>query len=420
MKKKKTGKPDRAKEESRSADPVQLRADFQTLYGREPRLFRAPGRVNLIGEHTDYNDGFVLPMAIDRETIVAAAPRDDRMLRVWAIDFGQEVEIDLDDSYEPKRGDWSDYIEGVARALERRDVPLYGADLAITSSVPISSGLSSSAALEVSVGLALASVSGVEMPGVEIALAGQEAEQTWVGTTVGIMDQFIAALGHRGQVLLIDCRSLDISPVSINTAQTAVVICDSNIKHDLSWSECSTRRAECERGVELLRGVLPNIKALRDVSVEEFERHEKLLPEPVRRRCRHVVNENARTLAAVAALRRDDLWEMGRLMDRSHRSLRDDYEVSCRELDVLVEIAGNHGGVLGARMTGGGFGGCTVNLVRRNSLAEFRETVEREYNRATGLRATIIVSESSDGASELPAEVHIPTQARPNSDAGTK
>jgi galactokinase len=378
-----------------------LRETFRTLYGRDARLFRAPGRVNLIGEHTDYNDGFVLPMAIDRETVVAAAPRADRRVRAYAVDFKDEAEFDLDHPGTPRRGKWIDYVEGVAQSLAGRGVKLGGADLAVTSSVPAGSGLSSSAALEVSVGLALASVSGAEVPRVELALAGQEAEHVWVGAMVGIMDQFVSALATRGHALLIDCRSLESSPVYIDTTETAVVVCDTNVRHELASSEYNTRRAECERGVELLRGVLPKITALRDVSVEEFERYETLLPEPLRRRCRHVVRENARTLDAADALRRGDMLEMGRLMDRSHRSLRDDYEVSCRELDVMVEIAGNFGGVLGARMTGGGFGGSTVNLVRRDVLSDFRETVEREYNRATGRRASVLASEPGDGACEI-------------------
>jgi galactokinase len=382
-------------------DTDALRQTFQTLYGREPRLFRAPGRVNLIGEHTDYNDGFVLPMAIDRETVVAAAVREDRRLRVRAIDYDEQAEFDLERPGTPRSGRWVDYVEGVAHTLARRGVRLVGADLAVTSSVPAGAGLSSSAALEVSFGFALASISGAQVSRLELALAGQAAEHEWIGANVGIMDQFVAALGRRGHALLIDCRSLEASYVPLDTSETAIVVCDTNVKHRLASSEYNARRAECEQGVELLRAVLPNIKALRDVSVEEFERYETLLPEPVRRRCRHVVNENARTLAAADALRRNDLWEMGRLMDRSHKSLRDDYEVSCPELDVMVEIAGNFGGVLGARMTGAGFGGSTVNLVRRDALHEFRETIEHEYNRATGLRASVLVSEPGDGASEI-------------------
>ncbi|MCA1817321.1 MAG: galactokinase [Acidobacteria bacterium] len=378
-----------------------LRRTFRSLYARAPRLFRAPGRVNLIGEHTDYNDGFVLPMAIDRETVVAAAAREDRTVRVRAIDFDEQAQFDLDRPGERRRRRWLDYVEGVANVLGTRGARLRGADLAVTSSVPVGAGLSSSAALEVAAGLALATVSGAEVSRVALALAGQEAEHTWVGANVGIMDQLVAAMGRSGHALLIDCRSLEASFVPLDTSETAVVVCDTNVKHSLASSAYNERRAECERGVELLRAELPDIKALRDVSVEEFERYENLLPEPVRRRCRHVVTEDARTLAAADALRRNDLWELGRLMDRSHKSLRDDYEVSCAELDVMVEIAGNFGGALGARMTGGGFGGSTVNLVRRAALDEFRETVGREYNRATGRAAAIIVTEPGDGASEV-------------------
>ncbi len=316
---------------------------FSEMYGREPRLFRAPGRVNLIGEHTDYNGGFVLPLAIDRETIVAAAPRADRRVVAYSLNLGERAEFHLDEPGERRRGIWLDYVEGVARALESRGVRLGGAELLILSDVPAGAGLSSSAALEVSAGLALASVSGVEVDRVELALAGQQAEHTYVGTMCGIMDQFVAALGRAGHALLIDCRTLEATPVPLDTRETAIVICDSRVRHELSTSEYNTRRAECERGVELLREFLPGIAQLRDVSTEEFGRYESRLPEPIRRRCRHVVHENERTLLAADALRRGDLSEVGRLMRRSHESLRDDYEVSCAELDFLAETAWNFG-----------------------------------------------------------------------------
>ncbi len=378
-----------------------LRQAFVKTFGRAPRLFRAPGRVNLIGEHTDYNDGFVLPMAIDRETVVAAAPRDDRRVRAFSLNRNEEAVLDLDQPGPPRRGIWLDYVEGVARALEEQGARLKGADLVISSDVPAGAGLSSSAALEISTGFALLSVSGLEVDRVRLALAGQRAEHEYVGAMVGIMDQFVAALGQKGHALLIDCRSLEHTPVPLDTTRVAVVICDSRVKHDLADSEYNVRRAECERGVELLREVLPGIKALRDVTIEDFERHSGVLPEPVRRRCRHVVTENDRTLRAVEALRRNELEEMGRLMKCSHRSLRDDYEVSCAELDLLTEIAGNFAPCLGARMTGGGFGGSTVNLVRRQALAEFQSLVTTEYQRATGNTPNIYVSDADDGAKEV-------------------
>jgi galactokinase len=387
-------------------DTAALRRAFTDVYGsadKRPRLFRAPGRVKLIGEHTDYNDGFVLPMAIDRETCVAARPRPDRQVRIFSLNLDEHAAFDLDRPGARERGIWLDYIEGVARALERRGVRLVGADLAISSDVPVGAGLSSSAALEVSTGLALASIAGVEIDRVELALAGQEAEHTYVGAKVGIMDQFIAALGRAGHALLIDCRTLETQAIPVDTTETLVVICDTRVKHELSASEYNTRRAECEQGVELLRRAgLGNISALRDVSEADFDHYGGALPEVVGRRCRHVVTENARALDAAAALKDGRLEEMGRLMLASHESLRRDYEVSCRELDVLVEIAMSlAGATLGARMTGGGFGGCTVNLVRRDQLENFRETITREYIAATGHAPHIYVSEAGEGAKEI-------------------
>jgi len=379
-----------------------LRSAFRERYGREPRLFRAPGRVNLIGEHTDYNEGFVLPMAIERETLVAAAPRADRTVRASSLNLGAEAEFDLDAPGERRRGTWLDYVEGVARSLDGREVArLSGADLLILSDVPLGAGLSSSASLEISTGLALASLSGAGADRVGLALAGQRAEHEYVGTRCGIMDQFTAAMARAGHALLIDCRTLEATHIPFDTAGVSVAICDTNVKHELSNSEYNRRREECERGVELLRAALPSIRALRDVGADEFERHAHLLPDTVRRRCRHVVTENARTLAAADALGRGDLAEMGPLMKLSHLSLRDDYEVSCAELDALVEIACSLGGVLGARMTGGGFGGSTVSLVRRGALDEFRKVVAEEYARRTGLETSILVSEPGEGAGEV-------------------
>jgi galactokinase len=379
-----------------------VRAAFRQHFGAgEPRLFAAPGRVNLIGEHTDYNEGFVLPMAIDRATMAAARANDSRRVRVYSLNQNEAVEFDLDNPGAKRRGRWLDYVEGVAQALQARGLALRGADMLLASDVPVGAGLSSSAALEISVGSALLGVSALELSNVELALAGQQAEHEYVGTQCGIMDQLVVACGSKGHALLIDCRSLDISLVTLNTNSAAIAICDTRVKHELSSSEYNTRRAECERGVELLRRWLPGIRSLRDVSLSELQAHEEQLPEPLRSRCRHVVTENARTLRAAAALRADDFEEMGRLMQESHASLRDDYEVSCRELDALVEIATSVDGVFGARMTGGGFGGCTVSLLRREALEEFQGTVAAEYNKATGKTPTIYISDPADGAREI-------------------
>jgi galactokinase len=378
-----------------------VKSKFRELYGTEPRLFRAPGRVNLIGEHTDYNDGFVMPMAIDLATVVAARARDDQKVRVYSVNQNESLEFDLSAPGPVERGIWLDYVEGVAQSLLSRGFKLKGADLVLESDVPVGSGLSSSAALEISVGLALLTVSDVEVDKVALALAGQQAEHTYVGIKCGIMDQYIAALGQAGHALLIDCRSLQPTIIPMNVPDVVVAICDTRVKHELASSEYNTRRAECERGVEILKEYLPHIQALRDVSIVDFEKNEEHLPDTIKRRCRHVITENDRTLQAAEALKTGNLSKMGALMGESHRSLRDDYEVSCRELDIMVEIANSIEGVIGARMTGGGFGGCTVNLVHKENLANFQSTILGEYSKATNLEAAIYISGPGDGAKEI-------------------
>jgi galactokinase len=378
-----------------------LRSEFQSRFNCEPRFFRAPGRVNLIGEHTDYNGGFVLPMAIERGTTVAAAAREDRKIFVRSVNLNETGEIDLNAPEQKLRGSWLDFVEGVARILERRGAKLRGADLLIDSDVPTGAGLSSSAALEISVGLALSEIFGSPIEKVQLALVGQAAEHEFVGAKVGIMDQYVSALGRKNHALLIDCRSLEAEQIPFATQEAAIVICDSKVKHQLAASEYNTRRAECEEAVEILREFLPGITQLRDVGVGDFEKYAEDLPTIIRKRCRHVVTENERALNAAEALKKNDLTEFGHLMWLSHVSLRDDYEVSCRELDVLVEIASHCEGVLGGRMTGGGFGGSTVNLVRRESVKNFTEKIRDEYRRQTNIEPAIYVSGPADGAREL-------------------
>ncbi|MCY1082021.1 galactokinase [Archangium lansingense] len=379
-----------------------VRDAFRSSYRGTPRLFRAPGRVNLIGEHTDYNDGFVLPLAIERATWVAAAPRADHVVEVTSLGLGQTVRFDLDAPWDSSRPSWSRYVEGVARVLEAGGVRLRGANLVLTSDVPYGAGLSSSASLEMATGLALLSLSGLPVDGVRLALAGQRAEHDYVGTRCGIMDQYVSALAREGHALLIDCRSLEATPVPLALDRHALVVLDSGVKHTHASSGYNARRSDSERGVALLREVLPEVRALRDVTPDMLEAHASRLPELVLRRCRHVVGEDARTLAAVEALRAGELERVGRLMYESHVSLRDDYEVSCPELDALVEAARSVPGVLGARMTGGGFGGCTVNLVAQEAVDTLIAHTAEHYQRTFGRAPGVLVTRASAGAAELP------------------
>ncbi len=361
-----------------------------------PRLFRAPGRVNLIGEHTDYNDGFVLPVALDMYCEVRAAPRADGRLRALALDLGSAEaswEIDRIGAAEP-RGDWSDYVAGVARELAKLGTGVPSLDLEIHSSVPMGAGLSSSAALEVSVALALSSWGGTAIPGEELAQICQRAEAEFVGLQCGIMDQFVSVLGRRGHALLVDCRSLERRQIPLPSG-VEIVMADSGVKHELATSEYNVRRQECERAAEALG------RSLRDISPEQWTRLEPRLEDPLRARARHIVHENQRVLDFVAAAEREDLATLGVLMAQSHQSLATDYAVSCPELDFLVETASATPGVVGARMTGGGFGGCTVNLVVPDAVESFERTVAEAYSERFGPPPTVYLCKSADGAREL-------------------
>jgi galactokinase len=284
-------------------------------------MFSAPGRVNLIGEHTDYNEGFVLPVAIDRNTVVAAAPREDNFVRVFSHTMNERAEFRLDDFVSLGKEYWLNYIKGMAQALRERGHNLRGADLLIASDVPLGAGLSSSAALEVSTGLALLSLTGEKVDRVALARAAQFVENNYICIKSGIMDQLTSALGRRGFGLLIDCRSLETQYIPLNIEKMVFVVCDSRVKHSLASTEYNTRHEECERGVELLREKLHGIQSLRDVSVEDIKRYESILPETIKRRCRHVVTENKRALNSAECLWKGDLDGFGRAMFQSHKGL---------------------------------------------------------------------------------------------------
>jgi galactokinase len=388
---------------------------FEQLYGREPQLYQAPGRVNLIGEHTDYNDGFVMPAAIGLRTTVAIAPRTDRVLRLHSVNFDESVEFTLPETGSAvprarKRAHWSDYVCGVAVTLESAGYRLSGADIAVLGEVPIGSGLSSSAALEVAAGYGLLETAGHPVERVELARLCQRAENEYVGMRCGIMDQFVASCARRGSAILLDCRSLEHRWLPLpgeagepgwsvdDGAGVSLVVCNTMIRHQLALGEYNLRREECEEAVRALAHHVPGVCALRDVTLADLERHRTALREVAYRRARHVVTENARVLAAAAALERADLAGFGRLLGESHRSLRDDFQVSCDELDLMVRLAGETGGVFGARMTGGGFGGCTVNLVLAERVEEFRRSIATGYRKTTGLTPEIHVCGTADGA----------------------
>ncbi len=378
---------------------TQLRDAFTARYGIRPRLIvRAPGRVNLIGEHTDYNEGFVLPIAIDRSTFVAARARPDTTIRVYSATFDEEDSFDLERIERSVERPWSNYVRGVLKGLRARDLPLTGADLMIHGNVPIGSGLSSSASLEVAVGYALQLLNNINLLGEELALLAQGAENSFVGMQCGIMDQFMAALGRAGHALLLDCRDLSYTTIPI-PPDVRVVVCDSHVRHALVGSAYNERRAACEQAVALLRQRMPKITALRDVSPEQLEANADLLPPAVLPRARHVVSEIRRTLDAAAALERGDLAAFGALMVASHASLRDDYEVSVPEIDTLVEIARGLPGCYGSRITGGGFGGSTVSLVRAGAVESFVADLAARYKERVGREATVLVCTPSEGVS---------------------
>ena len=341
-----------------------------------------------------------MPAALDFFTWVRLSPLEERRLHVFSENFNEEVEVDLDNPNLTARGHWSDYPVGVAVVIERAGYRLRGASLRIRGEVPIGSGLSSSAAIEVATACALTANSGLKIDARELALLCQRAENEFVGARVGIMDQFVSLFGQAQHALLLDCRSLEFKLLPLPD-NVRLIICNTMVKHELASSAYNERRAQCETGVRLLAQFYPNVRALRDVTIEQLEQHRSELSEVVYRRCRHVTRENARVIEAGAALEQHDLNRFGKLMGESHVSLRDDYEVSSDELDLMVELAQNIDGVYGARMTGGGFGGSTVNLVKEEQAEEFRARVAEGYERVTGLKPEIYVRSAGNGAEEI-------------------
>ena len=414
---------------------------FEEIFGGSPTFIAsAPGRVNLIGEHTDYNDGYVFPVAIDKYINIAARKRADQNVVLHALDVNESLVGRLEDwkigapSVLPSSPpfQWSRYIIGVASLLLRKSrdhdhrdgvLPtasgreIAGIDAVITGDVPIGAGLSSSAALSVAATLAFLTA-GSELVGDgfpvpedhkrDLAALCQRVEHEFVGVKCGIMDQTISLLGKENHALFLDCRSLEYEHVPLNLAEHAIAICNTKVKRELAASEYNKRRAECERGVDMLRRWIPGISSLRDIALTDFKKHEEELPALTQKRCRYVIEENARVLDAVSALKGhsqstseetdESLIQFGNLMNASHNGLRDDYEVSCKELDLLTDIARSTSGVIGSRMTGAGFGGCTVSIVHQNALEMFQTRITTEYHEQTGIEPEIYLCKVSDGA----------------------
>ncbi|WP_409522135.1 galactokinase [Pantoea septica] len=371
---------------------------FNETFGYAPtHTIQAPGRVNLIGEHTDYNDGFVLPCAIDYQTVIACAKRDDRQVRVVAVDYdNQQDSFSLDAPIlSVKEPMWANYVRGVVKHLQQRDASFGGVDMVIAGDVPQGAGLSSSASLEVAVGTVFQQLYHLKLDGAAIAVNGQEAENQFVGCNCGIMDQLISALGKKDHAMLLDCRTLGTRPVSM-PKDVAVVIINSNFRRNLVGSEYNTRREQCETGARFFAQ-----PALRDVDIDQFKAVEHELDPQVAKRVRHVLTENARTLEAADALSKGDLKRMGELMAESHASMRDDFEITVPQIDTLVEIVkaaiGEQGGV---RMTGGGFGGCVVALMPFDLVDRVKAAVAEQYEAKTGIKETFYVCTASEGAGQ--------------------
>ena len=383
---------------SRASIEDQAVTAHQRHFGFPPSVVAsAPGRVNLIGEHTDYNDGFVLPAAIDRAIAVAVSEREDDRLFLCADPQSDHFIVSLDDLRPSDRRSWTDYPVGVAALLKKRGGPLRGANICVQGNVPRGAGLSSSAALELATAFALVELNGITIDPVELATLCQQAEHQFAHVQCGIMDQFISCLGRCAHALLIDCRSLAYVHVPL-PGGLHILICDSGVRRSLANSEYNRRREECMQGMRELSAKIPGVRALRDVTATQVEEFSPALDPVLRKRCLHVTRENARVERSAKALLKGDLSEFGKLMYDSHLSLRRDFEVSCKELDLIVDICAESEGVYGARMTGAGFGGCAVALVKESSSPALIERLCREYPERSGKKPAVYICTADDGA----------------------
>lgn len=375
----------------------ELTSAHAARFGSEGSLFSAPARVNLIGEHTDYTGGFVLPLAIDFETVAVVSPRTDNKAVLYSMNFKEEVSFDLTSLAPPKKKHWSDYGMGVVWALQQEGIEIPGFNLTVDGNVPLGAGLSSSASVEVAVCMAVLSLTGTTLPGEKIAILCRKAENDYAHSPCGIMDQFVITNAVEEKALLLDCRSLDFYLLPLGS-DTKIVIANSMVKHSIGDGEYGDRRGEVEAGQAVLHKMVPQIKMLRDATLDDLKEARGKMSDASFRRCRHIITENARVIEARSALSGGDMRRFGDLMFAAHASMRDDFEASCPEVDKLVNIAHALPGCIGARITGGGFGGCTVNLVEGDAAEAFAVQLKQKYKEATGIDSDIYVCQAVDGA----------------------
>ena len=382
---------------------ARLREAFSNAFGHAEKttIAKAPGRVNIIGEHTDYNDGYVLPIAIDRSALVAFRPNGSSTVNIHSVNYEESASFDLDAEKPESDVQWLRYPFGIAKVLQGDGHTLAGIDAAVAGNVPLGGGLSSSAAVEVAFGLAFCHASRLDVDRLTLAKLCRQAESTYAGVNCGIMDQYVALFAEKDHAVFLDCRNLTHQLVPCRTDAVKLIVSDTGVRHSLAGSEYNKRRAQCEQGAAFFSRHLENVRNLRDLAPEDMQVLGEDMESPVRERCLHVVTENARTMAAANAQRRKNLYQLGVLMSASHESLKNNYEVTCKELDLMVDIAGELPGVFGSRMTGGGFGGCVITLVAAEHAGDFSRAMEREYESATGIRPSIYVVTAESGAKIL-------------------
>ncbi len=369
---------------------------FEELFKKNPLLIRSPGRINLIGEHTDYNDGFVFPAAINKEIHFAVAKNDINRFRFYALDLHESFEMKVEDLSKSDTS-WANYILGVAAQYKKAGYELEGVDCVFGGDIPLGAGLSSSAAIENGFAFALKEILKAPVSKIQMIKMAQKAEHEYAGVMCGIMDQFASMTGKKDHAIKLDCRSLDFEYANIDLHGYEILLVNTNVKHELASSEYNTRRAECETGVQILQKYDNNITALRDVSLSLLQEHREEIDPIVYKRCEFVIKENLRVEDAFSALAKDDIKALGALMFQSHEGLRDDYDVSCKELDLLFDMAKKSNDVIGSRMMGGGFGGCTINIVKKEKMNLFSESIKNEYAKITGLEPEIYSVKITDG-----------------------